>query len=379
MQVKNPELDAFVSDKLSRLEKEGLLRRRRETTRLDGACARRDGQEVISFSCNDYLGLSTHPALKEAAIAAVERYGAGAGASRLVTGDHPLYAELEKKLAALKGSEAAIVFGSGYLANVGIIPALVGPGDLILADELAHSCLIAGMRLSRAETRMFRHNDIAHAEELLAAERGKFRHCLILTETVFSMDGDRGRLEELAELADGHKAWLMTDDAHALGVLPVDDARVPLRMGTLSKAAGSYGGYLCASNAVCEFMRNRARSFIYTTGLPPAVVGASIAAIELIAKDADLVARPLAKARRFTRALSLSEAQSAVVPLIIGSAQATLAASEALFAQGFLVVAIRPPTVPEGTSRLRFAFSALHQDADIDRLVLAVRDLGLVK
>jgi 8-amino-7-oxononanoate synthase len=379
MQVKNPELDAFVSDKLSRLEKEGLLRRRRETTRLDGAYARRDGQEVISFSCNDYLGLSTHPALKEASIAAVEKYGAGAGASRLVTGDHPLYAELEERLARLKGSEAAIVFGSGYLANVGIIPALVGPRDLILADELAHSCLIAGMRLSRAETRMFRHNDIAHAGEILAAERGKFRHCLILTETVFSMDGDRGRLEELTELAESYQAWLMTDDAHALGVLSVDDARVPLRMGTLSKAAGSYGGYLCASNAVCEFMRNRARSLIYTTGLPPAVVSASIAAIDIISTDQQLTALPLTKAQRFTRALNLPEAESAVVPLIIGSAEKTLAASEALFAQGFLVVAIRPPTVPDGTSRLRFAFSAAHEDADIDRLVLAVRDLGLVK
>jgi 8-amino-7-oxononanoate synthase len=379
MQVKNPELDAFVSDKLSRLEKEGLLRRRRQTTRLDGACAKREGRESISFSCNDYLGLSTHPALKQAAITATERYGAGAGASRLVTGDHPLYAELEERLARLKGSEAAIVFGSGYLANVGIIPALVGPGDLILADELAHSCLIAGMRLSRAETRFFRHNDVSEAEKILAAERGKFRHRLMLTETVFSMDGDQGRLYELAELADAHQAWLMTDDAHALGVLPGDDAPVPLRMGTLSKAAGSYGGYLCASNAVCEFMRNRARSLIYTTGLPPGVVGASIAAIDLIARDADLVARPLAKARRFTQALGLPEAESAVVPLIIGPAEATLAASEALFAQGFLVVAIRPPTVPDGTSRLRFAFSALHKDADIDRLVAAVRSLGLVK
>jgi 8-amino-7-oxononanoate synthase len=286
---------------------------------------------------------------------------------------------LETKLARLKGSEAAIVFGSGYLANVGIIPALIGPGDLILADELAHSCLIAGMRLSRAETRFFRHNDVGQAGEILTAERAKFRHCMILTETVFSMDGDRGRLDDLADLADAHQAWLMTDDAHALGVLPSDGARVPLRMGTLSKAAGSYGGYLCASNAVCEFMRNRARSFIYTTGLPPAVVGASITAIDLIASDVDLVARPLLKARRFTQALGLSEAESAVVPLIIGTAEATLAASEALFAQGFLVVAIRPPTVPDGTSRLRFAFSALHRDEDIDRLVEVVKSLGLVK
>jgi 8-amino-7-oxononanoate synthase len=335
---------------------------------------------LLSFSCNDYLNLSRHPDIVAAAIEATRRYGVGAGASRLVTGNHPLYAQLESRLARLKGSEAACVFGSGYLANTGIIPALAGPEDLILIDELSHACIHAGARLSGARLQRYRHCDIAHAEALITEHRARHAHALIVTDGVFSMDGDLAPLKELAELAERFDAWLLADDAHGLGVVGSGrgssfalGAGVPLQMGTLSKAIGGYGGYLCASRAVVDLMRTRARTFIYSTGLPPAVVAAAIAAVDLIAREPAYAAEPLRKAKMFTRALDLPEAQSAIVPVILGEAQAALAASHLLEQEGFLVVAIRPPTVPAGTARLRFAFTALHPDGEVERLAGIVR------
>jgi 8-amino-7-oxononanoate synthase len=336
---------------------------------------------LLSFSCNDYLNLSRHPAIIKAAVEAAQHYGVGAGASRLVTGNHPLYDELESRLARLKGTEAACVFGSGYLANIGIIPALAGSGDLILVDELSHACIHAGAKLSGATVQRYRHGDVAHAEALLAEHRGRHAHALIATDGVFSMDGDLAPLEDLSALALRHDAWLLADDAHGLGVVghgrgsafANGGAEVPLQMGTLSKAVGAYGGYLCASQAVINLMRTRARSFTYSTGLPPPVIAAAIAALDLIERDRALTEEPLHKARLFTRALNLPEAQSAIVPVIVGEAEAALAASEMLENEGFLVVAIRPPTVPAGTARLRFAFTALHPEAEIERLAGIVR------
>ncbi len=367
-----PSLDQFAAEKLAQLERQSLRRALVPTARTDGIWAERDGRRLLSFSCNDYLGLAQHPALKAAAIAAVERYGVGAGASRLVTGNHPLYAELESRLARHKGTDAACVFGSGYLANSGVAQALAGREDLIVIDELAHSSLWTGARLSRANVQPFRHNDVVRAAELLGAHRSKHRNALIVTESVFSMDGDRAPLPELAALASRTDAWLMADDAHDLEMAPRPD--VPLRIGTLSKAVGTYGGYLTASEPVIELMRNRARTLIYSTGLPPAVVAAAIAALDLIARNPELAALPLAKARAFTRATNLPEAQSAIVPVVIGEAEAALAASRLLEAEGFLVVAIRPPTVPEGTARLRLTFSAAHPDREIERLASVVRE-----
>ena len=294
----------------------------------------------------------------------------------------PLYAELESRLARLKGTEAACVFGSGYLANTGIIPALVGPGDLILVDELSHACIHAGAKLSGAAVQRYRHCDVEHVEALLAAHRGGTRHALIATDGVFSMDGDLAPLSALSQLAQRYDAWLLSDDAHGLGVVgggrgstfangPAD---VPLQMGTLSKAVGAYGGYLCASRAVIDLMQTRARTFIYSTGLPPPVVAAAIAALDLIAREPAYAALPLRKAREFARALNLPEAQSAIVPVIVGETEAALAASDLLREEGFLVVAIRPPTVPAGTARLRFAFTAQHPDAEIARLAEVVRN-----
>jgi 8-amino-7-oxononanoate synthase len=373
-------LDEFASGKLAALE-HARLRRMPVVTARQGIYAERGGRRLLSFSCNDYLNLSQHPAIIKAAVEATGRYGVGAGASRLVTGNHPLYDELETRLARLKGSAAACVFGSGYLANIGIIPALVGPDDLVLVDEFSHACIHAGAKLSGATVRRFRHADAADAEAVLAEHRAGHSRALVATDGVFSMDGDLAPLAALARLAERFDAWLLADDAHGLGVVgrgrgssfangPAD---VPLQMGTLSKAVGAYGGYLCASQPVIALMRTRARPFIYSTGLPPAVVAAAIASLDLIERDPDYVGQPLRKARLFTRALNLPQAQSAIVPIVVGDAEAALSASAMLEQEGFLVVAIRPPTVPAGTARLRFAFTAQHPDAEIERLAGIVR------
>ncbi len=366
-------LEGFAAQKLDELEAKHLKRSLAETTREDGVTVVRDGRRCISFSCNDYLNLSHHPAVKAAAVAAIETYGTGAGASRLITGNHPLLARLEARLARFKGTEAACAFGSGYLANSGIIPTFAGPEDLIVLDELAHACLWAGATLSRAKVLAFRHNDAGHAAELLRTSRSAHGHALIVTETVFSMDGDLAPVEALAALAGEFDAWFMTDDAHGVGLAGHPPARAELQMGTLSKALGSYGGYLCAAKPVIDFVKTRARTLVYSTGLPPASAAAASAALDAIDANPALTELPLAKARRFTRAVNLPLAQSPIVPIVLGEAHAALSAQRLLEEEGFLAVAIRPPTVPAGTSRLRLAFSAAHSDADIDRLAEIVR------
>jgi len=375
-------LDAFAQAKLDDLQRRHLRRALAETYREDGVWVERDGRRLLSFSCNDYLNLTQHPAVKQAAIAALERYGAGSGASRLVTGNHPLYAALEARLARIKQTEAAVVFGSGYLANAGIIPVLIGRDGLVLADELSHACLFAGAQLSRGKMLTFRHNDVAHARALLAEHRSRHDHALIVTDGVFSMDGDLSPLADLLTVANEHDTWLMSDDAHGLGVVGGGRGSsfsgnshipIPLQMGTLSKAVGAYGGYLCASAAVVELMRNRARTLIYSTGLPPAIVAAAIAALDLIEREPAYAALPVQKAKAFTRAAGLAEAQSPIVPVVIGAEEATLAASQLLAEHGFLAAAIRPPTVPAGTARLRLTFTAQHPDEEIERLASLVR------
>lgn len=376
-------LDQFAQGKIDDLTRRHLHRKLTETVREDGIWVERDGRRLMSFSCNDYLNLSQHPAIKQAAIAAVEKYGAGSGASRLVTGNHPLYAELEARLAAIKQTEAAVVFGSGYLANAGIIPVLVGPKDLVLADELSHACLFAGAQLSRGKVMMFRHNDLDHLRMLMAEHRDFYEHVLIVTDGVFSMDGDLAPLAELNEIANEFDAWLMSDDAHGLGVVgggrgssfnANSHVPIPLQMGTLSKAVGAYGGYLCASAPVIDLIRNRARTLIYSTGLPPSSIAASIAALDLIEREPGYAALPVEKAKAFTRRANLPDAQSSIVPVIIGEEEATLAASRLLADEGYLAAAIRPPTVAAGTARLRLTFTAQHPDDAIERLADIVRE-----
>jgi 8-amino-7-oxononanoate synthase len=377
-------LDAFADATLADAQRRGLHRSPPVTVRERGLWVVRDGRRLLSFCSNDYLGLGDHPAVIAAAAEALGRYGAGAGASYLITGRHPLYAELEARLAAFKGTDDAIVFGSGFLANAGIAGALMRREDLVLIDELAHASMWAGSRLAQASVRTFAHNDLDALAALLRAHRAAHPCVLILTEGVFSMDGDLAPLPALAALAEEFDAWLLCDDAHGLGVIGAGrgaafaharPARIPLQVGTLSKAAGSYGGYLCASRPVIDLVKNRARTFVYTTSLPPATVAASIAALDIIAADAQLTARPLALAQRFAARLRVPAPQSAIVSLVLGDARATVAAQLALEADGFLVVAIRPPTVPAGTSRLRVTFSALHTEAEADALADALAPL----
>jgi 8-amino-7-oxononanoate synthase len=377
-----PSLEDFADTRLKEIAVRHLKRELSETIRENALWLTRGGRRYLSFSCNDYLGLTHHPMVKAAAIAAIERYGAGAGASRLVTGNHPLHAELETRLARFKGMEAACVFGSGFLANIGIVPVLIGPGDLLLVDAFSHSCLFAGAQLSRAHVEVFRHNDVGHLGELLAAHRGRYRHALILTDGVFSMDGDLAPLGDIGRLARTHEAWLMTDDAHGLGVLgggrgsahaTGTRAEIDLQMGTLSKALGSYGGYVCASKSVIDLIKTRARSLIYSTALPPASVAAALAALDIIESDPKLCGSPVEKARAFTLAANLPRAESPIVPLLLGDPFRALEAQKLLEGEGFLVVAIRPPTVPAGTARLRFAFAADHPESEIERLARIVR------
>jgi 8-amino-7-oxononanoate synthase len=367
-------LNRYAAQKLDELASKRLRRELVPTRSLDGRVVCRNDRELVSFASNDYLGLSRHPATIAASLAATRQAGAGAGASRHVTGDHPLYTRLERALAELKGTEDAVVFGSGYLANVGVIPSLVGRDDLIVMDELCHSCLFAGATLARSRTLIFAHNDVDAAAALIERHRAEHPRCLVLTEGVFSMDGDRAPLAALLEIARRNDTWLMTDDAHGLGV--VEGGRgsafshgrplpIPLQMGTLSKAVGAYGGYLCTSRTVADLIRNRARSLIYTTALPPGVLAAALKGIEIIRSDTELVARPLANARRFAELLGMDAPASPIIPVVLETPERALEASRRLEEAGFLVVAIRPPTVPEGTARLRCAFSALHTDDDV--------------
>lgn len=330
----------------------------------------RNGIKLLSFCDNDYLGLAEHPKVISAALEATAAYGAGAGAARLVSGNHPLYTALEESLARYKHTEAALVFGSGYLANIGTIPALVGHGDLVIADKLVHACILDGIRISGAKLYRFAHNDAEDAARLLWNHRHEYRHCLVITETIFSMDGDVAPMTDLRRICDANDAWLMTDDAHGIG-LP-QPVKADIQLGTLSKAVGSYGGYVAGSKTLITHLVNTARSFIFSTGLPPATIGAAQAAVEIIMAEPERAQAAMDNARLFSRLVGLPEPQSTIVPLMMGEEAKAIAAAKALETAGFMVVAIRPPTVPEGTSRLRFAFSAKHKPADIERLAEAV-------
>ena len=378
-------LDEFAGEKLDALERAKLRRTPAVTTR-DGIWAERDGRRLLSFSCNDYLNLSQHPKIIAAAIEATQRYGIGAGASRLVTGNHPLYAELEDRLARLKGTEAACVFGSGYLANTGIIPALVGPDDLIVLDELSHACIHAGAKLPAPKIHLYRHADAAACRSSFwpthrAAKQAR-AHCD--RRRVFHGRRSRAarRTCRISPSASTHGFSPTTPTALACSA--VDAARpsrqaaagaddVPLQMGTLSKAIGAYGGYLCASQH-CDRFHAHPRPHLHLFDRPAAARGRRRdRSLDLIETEPAYVAEPLRKARLFTRALNLPEAESAIVPVIVGETEAALAASDLLRDEGFLVVAIRPPTVPAGTARLRFAFTAQHPDAEVERLADIVR------
>ena len=370
-------LDSILHGELAKLEEGSLRRTLRVTDELPAS--------MLNFAANDYLGLSRHPTLIEAARQATAQRGTGAGASRLVTGTDAAVLALEEQLAAWKETEAALVFSSGYASALGTIPALVGKGDTVILDKLAHASLIDAARLSGATVRTFPHNDMDRLENLLKKISPAKTRILIITESIFSMDGDAAPLRELVELKDRYGAWLLVDEAHATGLYGATgaglvaesglSARVEIVMGTLSKALGSVGGYIAGSRTLIDWLVNRARSFIYSTALPPGVIAASRTAVELCQQPegATLRGRLWGNVARFHAGLpgrwkSGTLSSSAIQPLICGEASAALQLAATLREAGFLIPAIRYPTVPRHAARLRVTLSAAHADKDIDAL-----------
>lgn len=354
----------FYIEELTKKKRLGLYREVLESDVVDSVTIKRGGKNMISFASNDYFGLSQNAAVKNAAIAAIKKFGAGAGASRYVTGNNSLYRRLEKQIARMKKCDDALVFSSGYSCAIGVIPALVSDGDLIVADRLIHSSLIDGAKLSGARLIRFLHNEVDHARKILEENRAKFKKCLIVTETVFSMDGDLGKTEELLKLAEEFSAILISDDAHGLFS---NKTASHLKMGTLSKAAGSLGGYVAGDKNIIDYLRNFAKSQIYSTALPASILAASIASLKII-RSKNLAKKTLANAEYFCELMNLPKPESAIVPIIIGDSKKTLKIAKNLQKNGFVVGAIRPPTVEQNKARLRITFCADHKKSHIQKL-----------
>lgn len=385
-----------VRAEFERLKAAGLDRRVREVAGPQGPrvlLADEDGacREVLNVCSNDYLSLASHPAVVEAARAALENYGQGAGAARLISGSQSPHRALEDDLRAFLGTDV-LLFSSGYHANLGAIPVLAGEGDLLISDSLNHASLIDGCRLSRAEVGVFPHGDVHAVERALSRAGGRTRRRMILTESLFSMDGDLARLQDLHHLAKRYEAVLYVDEAHAIGVLgpegrggcaaagiPADDPDV-VRMGTLGKAYGSYGAFVAAATPIVDLLRSRARGFVFTTGIPPSAAAAASAALRVSREEPErrtsLLKRSAAlRAMLASQGWQVGEACAQIVPLPIGDPAETMEASGALLARGIFCQGIRPPTVPPGTSRLRLSLAAGHSDAD---LTLLARELEVL-
>lgn len=373
----------WLKSELNQLNQAGLSRSLRSVMTAPTGRILLDRREVILLGSNNYLGLSVHPIVVEAAVTALQKYGTGASASRLMSGNCHLYTELERKIAKAKGTEAALVFSSGYLANIGTIPVLVGDEDLILSDALNHASIIDGCRLSPAAKQIYRHCDVEHLESLLS-QSTKFRRRLIVTDGVFSMDGDIAPLPEICELAERYDAMVMVDDAHGFGVLGDTgggtiehfglENRGVIQMGTLSKAIGGLGGYVAGSANLIGFLINRARGFIFTTGLPPATLASASAAIDVIRSNSELREQLssnvlLLKNALLERGFQLLPSQTQILPMMLGAVEVASRFAEALLAHGVYAPAIRPPTVPEGTSRLRISVIASHTMEDLETAI----------
>ena len=389
------QLEAELEAGLAGIEQAGL---RRSLRLVEGAQDSRvtvDGREVLLFCSNNYLGLANHPEVTAAAASAARTFGAGAGSSRLISGNMQAHTELEAKIAHWKQRERAVVFSTGYQANVGVITALMGRGDVVVSDELNHASIIDGCRLSRAEVAVYRHNDVDDLRERLrSASAGGAGRILVVTESVFSMDGDIAPLNEIAQAARNAGAALMVDEAHAAGMfgpggaglvgeLGLGDA-VDIHMGTLGKALGSFGAYVAGSQVLIDTLINRARSFIFTNGLPPAAAAAASAAIDVIEREPERARGLLTRARRLGErlrhaGLDVPHLDSQILPVLIGAPEDAVAVANTLLEHGFYVAAIRPPTVPKGTSRLRLSLMATHNEEDIARmenaLIEVVRDV----
>lgn len=378
-----------LKHRLEQLEHAGLLRQRRIVDGPQGPCLEVDGRRYLSFCSNDYLGLANHPALAAAAKQSLDKYGVGAGASALICGHTRAHEELETRLAEFIGLPRALYFSTGYMANLGIVPSLVGPGDTVFCDKLDHACLIDGARLSGAEFRVYPHRDLATLERRLARCTSPSK--LVASDAVFSMDGDIAPIPELLALCQRYDAWLLLDDAHGFGVLG-DEGRGSLAhfgigsspriiyMGTLGKAAGVFGAFVAGAAEVIEWLLQRARTYIFTTASPPMLADALMASLDLIANEGWRRTRIRELATRLKTGLAgspwrLLPSETAIQPLIVGDNHAAVCVMEALKARDIWVPAIRPPTVPKNTARLRISLSAAHSAADVDRLSEALREL----
>ncbi len=366
----------FHSATLQQYKEQNLYRQLVESDIIDAVTIKRGNNHLISFASNDYFGLSQNPQVKKAAINAINKYGVGAGASRYVTGNNSFYQKLEQQIASMKKCPAAIVFASGYAGAIGVLPALVSAGDLIVADRLIHSSLIDGAKLSGARLMRFLHNDVAHAQKILSENRAQFKKCLIITETIFSMDGDVGEVPELLKLADEFDCILVSDAAHDLFLQKNSPAKNHLQIGTCSKAVGTLGGYVAGEEYLIDYLRNFAKSAIYSTALPPAILAASLTSLKIIEKK-NPGKKALKNAQYFCQLLNLPEAKSAIVLLILGESKKVLAVAKKLEQQGILISAIRPPTVEAGKARLRITFSAKHQKSQIKKLAEILLKLGV--
>ncbi|MFH1020394.1 MAG: 8-amino-7-oxononanoate synthase [Pseudomonadota bacterium] len=381
-----------LKDWLNQQREKGGLRQLRPVIRRGKGrltLAGDDDRQLIDFSSNDYLALAEHPSLIATAQEALRRFGTGSGAARLMSGDLAIHHELEEAVALLKGKESALTFGSGYMANAGVIPALVGRHGLIFSDRLNHASIHDGCRLSSARLVRFRHNDLNHLEDLLKKKRGTGT-ALIVVESIYSMDGDRCPLRELVKLKERFACLLMVDEAHATGVFGANGGgvieedgvtgAVDLAMGTFGKALGSYGAYVAGNRELIEYLLNRARSFIFSTALPPAVAAASLAAVQLVRQAPELRRELQGKIGYFkgllrTGGYTADLGPSQIIPILAGESGAALDKAALLGKQGFFVTAVRPPTVPEGTARLRLSITRHHSTTDLSRAAAALLEI----
>jgi len=380
----------YLDEALRELRRDGLYRTLRELEGGQLPRARFDGREVINLSSNNYLGLTTHPKLKEAAIQAVRTLGAGSGSVRTIAGTMKLHMELERRIAAFKKTEASVVFQSGFAANAGTVSSLLGKEDLIISDELNHASIIDGARLSRAQIRVFPHRDVEALERLLEETRDVKRR-LVITDGVFSMDGDVAPLPKIAALARAHGAIMMIDDAHSSGVLgkagrgTVDHfdlhGQVDVQVGTLSKAIGVLGGYVCGSKSLIEYLYHRARPFLFSTSHPPAVAAACLAAFDVLEQEPERIEKLWANTRRFKAGLArlgfnTGSSETPITPILVGEADLAMRFSDRLFERGVFAQGIGYPTVAKGKARLRTIVTATHTDEDLDRALSILGEVG---
>jgi glycine C-acetyltransferase len=394
---------AHLTAQLDDLRQRGTFFKLRVLDDEQGPVCTYDGKRVINLASNNYLGLCNHPKLREAAIAATEKYGAGSGAVRTIAGTMRIHMELEEKIAAFKGVEACVVFQSGFAANAGTVGSILGKDDFILSDELNHASIIDGARLSRAKIKVFRHKDVAHAEELLKEIQHEAGRKLLITDGVFSMDGDIGPVDKLAEVAEKYGAIMMIDDAHASGVLGRNGRgsadhfhvthKVDVQVGTLSKAIGALGGYVCGSRDLIDYLYHRARPFLFSTSHPPSVAATCIAAFDILENEPDRIDRLWANTGYFKQQLtdagfdvggvSTPKSETPITPILIGDGRRAMEFSKALFEAGVMATGIAFPTVPEGKARIRTIMTSEHTRTEIDQaleiITTVARKMGVLK